>query len=246
MRRCSVCFGEAETTQDATDFGLDGVAAASLEGLLQLGVARDEIVQVGAWGGHLGLQCAHRLLHRQQVVDCREHLVVQRAAWLDAGVLRQVADDEARWQLRATAVGVFEAGDDFEQRRLAGAVGRHQGGTLGGLERQRHVVEDALAAVVFPEVFDAQHGRDMKKPRHTNGGVSDAAPHLVRPHLEPAQYGDRDRLCAAVIVGTAFSWRSAGGGVESGTLLPFLTRRGFGAITFGRVVTSAVPLTPAY
>ena len=47
-----------------------------------------------------------------------------RAPGLHASILCQVANDETRWHQDATRVRLLEAGDDFEQRRLAGPVWR--------------------------------------------------------------------------------------------------------------------------
>jgi hypothetical protein len=51
----------------------------------------------------------------------------------------------------------FAAGDDVAERRLAGAVGPHDGVHLAGLQLQRETLEDLLAGDGDVEVFDLQH-----------------------------------------------------------------------------------------
>jgi hypothetical protein len=51
-------------------------------------------------------------------------------------------------------VGVDEAEDDLQQRRLAGAVGADDGDALVVADAQREVAEEVLAAVLLLEVAD--------------------------------------------------------------------------------------------
>ena len=154
----SVSIGgqEAEPVEHAADFGLDPVAAAAFELFLQLGVLVYERVEVTvSLRVDLAFDGPHRLLDAQQVGDRAQHFVVERAARLDAGILGQVPDDRNRRQDDPPAVGLLEPGDDLEQRRLAGAVGRDQRRAFARFQRQRRAVKHALAAVVLFQIFDS-------------------------------------------------------------------------------------------
>ena len=168
---------------------------------------------------------------------------MQRAARVYLGILGQVADDTASRQPHPTTVSFFHPGNNLQQRRLARTIRGNQCRSLAGLEHQRRILQDALAAVVFLQMLDAQHGTDKTRDILTVGcrtrhltflglvwslpntmiGLAFAALSLVIP-----------RPRGGVLVGES----------NHGLAYLFLTRRGFGAITFGRVVISAVPITP--
>ena len=96
----------------------------------------DERFQVMLGLGDLALDGAHGFLDTEQVGHRAQHLVVQGATGLDAGILGQVTHHRALRQRDAATVCVFEPGDDLEQRRLARAVRRDERRALAGLEHQ--------------------------------------------------------------------------------------------------------------
>ena len=155
-RSRSAC-GEAEPGQHATDLGLDGVPAAPFELSPAAPRASRRDRSRSAPGGRVDGRSSARICSSsaEQVRDRRR--APRRAASGRAarGILRQVADDAARRQRTAAGVGLFEPGDDLQQRRLARTVRRDQRGPLARLDHQRHAVEDALAAIVFASVLDA-------------------------------------------------------------------------------------------
>ena len=65
-------------------------------------------------------------------------------------LLREVAD--AAVARDRAAVGVLAAGQQAQQRRLAGAVGADEAGALAGAEGQREPVEEGRAVIAFRQV----------------------------------------------------------------------------------------------
>ena len=72
----------------------------------------------------------------------------------------------------AAAVGLLQAGDDPEQRRLAGAGRSEQGHEFAALDREAHIVECGEIAERFADVedFDA-HGNGFCRSRLMSGNL---------------------------------------------------------------------------
>ena len=85
----------------------------------------------------------------------------------------------------AAAAGVFQAGDQAQDRAFAGARTPHQGHELPGLHGQRQAIEDQLLAESLAEVVDDQfHGSDrplaaepQQQPESHVDGETDQAEH---------------------------------------------------------------------
>jgi hypothetical protein len=103
------------------------------------------------------LQCVEVALAVGVLVDQRDHVGDRRHRRLEHGGLRfqgrflgDVSNAQPLLQLQRAVVGLFQAGEDFQQGRLAGAVAADQADALGDLQReigvieQRHVAEGQL------------------------------------------------------------------------------------------------------
>ncbi len=88
--------------------------------------------------------------------DVVAHGAVGNHGVLVGHILRQVAEG-GRAQ-HGAAVGGLDAGDDLEQRGLAGAVDADEAGLLAGAERERDVVEHEPGPVRQRDVRNLQHG----------------------------------------------------------------------------------------
>ena len=96
-RPIAIASAKPQPVQHAADLGLDAVAAAPFELLLQLGVLVHQRVEVSPSACSIWRSIdAHLFLDAQQVGDGAQDFVVQRAAGLHAGVLGQVADHRRR------------------------------------------------------------------------------------------------------------------------------------------------------
>jgi hypothetical protein len=73
------------------------------------------------------------------------------------GRWKTMACDSARGQRSSPAAGMQQAVDQAQQGALAGAVGAEHHGALRG-QRQRHVLDDARAALGQAEAGDRQPG----------------------------------------------------------------------------------------
>ena len=85
--------------------------------------------QLGLQGGDLG-EGFHEVIADRTVVQQLGCLFVEPHA-------------TAAGAHHGTAVGVFGAGDDAQQRGLAAAIAAHQHGVVGGLQDERDVGEQA-------------------------------------------------------------------------------------------------------
>ena len=203
----------------------------------------NEDIHLQTGGGYGAFERAKTFLDAQQISDRAEDLVVQRAPRIYRGILRQVTDDTASRQSHPTTVSFFHPGNNLQQRRLARTIRGNQCRSLAGLEHQRRILQDALAAVVFLQMLDAQHRPDKTRDILTVGcrtrhltclGLLWSLPNTMLGLAFAALSLAVLRPRAGVLVGES----------NRGLAYLFLTRRGFGAITFGRVVISAVPITP--
>jgi hypothetical protein len=86
-------------------------------------------------------------VHRQQVVERRGGLVGERLARVRDALLRQVAGGVGARADDLAGVGVDEAEDDLQQRRLAGAVGADDRDALVVADAQRQVAEEDVVPV---------------------------------------------------------------------------------------------------
>ena len=72
--------------------------------------------------------------------------------------LRQVADGDALLGGDGAGIEALDAGQHFEQRRFAGAVGAHDAGALVGRDQPVDVLEKDFGAVAFAGPGELDHG----------------------------------------------------------------------------------------
>ncbi len=163
-RPVAVSIREAEAGEHAAHLGLDRVAAAPLELLLELGMAMHDLLELGFVELQLvdlTLERAQLLLDGVQVGHRAQHLVVERALGGEIGILGQITAHGAPAERHAARVRRFEPGQEAKQRRLAGAVGANQRYPLTRLQPQAGAVEHPPPTVFFHQSLRAYlgHGR---------------------------------------------------------------------------------------
>ena len=129
---------DPEPAPDLLGAGLGGPGLRRLGALERVGVAV-EVAFVRAQGGERLARLAERVA---------EQRVERRLA--RGRLLREVADAAVAGD--RAAVGVLAAGQQPQQRRLAGAVGADEAGALAGAEGQRQPVEQGRAVIAFRQV----------------------------------------------------------------------------------------------
>ena len=152
-------LAEAEAVEDFAGAGIEAVAVELLELALHLAVAGDDLVHlVGAVGvGHGGFELGE-LAHQRTGGTGAFHDFGDGAAALHvADVLAEVADGDAAIDGDLALVGLLLAGDQAEQRGLAGAVGTDEADLLAALQSRRRLDEDDLLAVLFADAFETDH-----------------------------------------------------------------------------------------
>ncbi len=139
-------------------FSTDGVArraAQRIERLFDLAIEIPQILRVdlvlqrrhlvrrlvGVVGGDFVVAVEDRLLLRDAFHGVAEHVLLG----IKLGLLRQVADLDAVGRPGFAEEVVDLAGQDLQQRRLAGAVQAHDADLGAGQEGQRDVLQDRLA-----------------------------------------------------------------------------------------------------
>ena len=92
--------------------------------------------------GHRLLEPAQLLLERDEVARAREHVLAQRQAALERRPLVVQRDARALLERELAAVQPGLAGEDAEQRRLAGAVRPGEREAVAALDLERDAVEE--------------------------------------------------------------------------------------------------------
>src|SRR5262249_5565329 len=77
-------------------------------------------------------------------------------------VLGEVADREVARSDALAGQGRDRAGEQLDQRRLAGAVRAEQGNAIAGIERQAHAVEHTPGCIAGGDVVEAQQRRRQR------------------------------------------------------------------------------------
>ena len=132
-------LAEAEAVEHFAGAGVEAVAVEFLELALHLAVAGDDLVHlVGAVGvGHRGLEFGE-LAHQRAGGTGALHDFGDGAAALHvADVLAEVADGDAAIDGDLALVGLLLAGDQAEQRGLAGAVGSDEADLFAALQARQ-------------------------------------------------------------------------------------------------------------
>ena len=105
---------------------------------LDAGLQRIEIDAIGM----LLVGLAHRARLGNALADRIKHCVPR----IELRLLRHVADAQPLRHLQQAIVEFFEAGDDFQHRRLASAIAADQAEPFTAIERKRRVVEEGHVA----------------------------------------------------------------------------------------------------
>ena len=115
-----------------------------------IGFAQRRIAELLLEVVHLGLQVEQRLQRQAGFGDHRAPAVGQ-------AVLRQVAERQRIGFLDDARIGLVEAGEHLEQRRLAGAVRAAQADAIAIADLPGDVLEQHLLAERFRDVLELQH-----------------------------------------------------------------------------------------
>ena len=138
-----------------------------------------------------------RMLADEDVLQYRhvaeEAQVLERARdpALDDEVRRQTGDVLAEEQ-DVPAVGRVHAGDQVEERRLAGAVRADQGDDAAGLDAEVHVLDRGDAAEGLEQLLDLEHrrsGLELARGGHAQIDVDGPARGQCRLLLERQRLG---------------------------------------------------------
>ncbi len=135
----------------------------------------------GAPGGCSGGErLDHHLLHR---LPRREHRV-----------LRHVADPRPLASDALAGVRLLAAGDDAQQRGLAGAVGADQAHVIAGGEGEAQPLEDGAATEGLGDVAEGDEGGGRHARRGNEGGRECTAPANRRGSRSTLRVGARSRM----------------------------------------------------
>ena len=174
---------EAEAGQHLAGAAVERIAVEGLEAPLHPAVAGDDLLHlVGAVGiGHGGFE------HRELGRDARDRAGAVHHRRDDAhprhlaDILAEIADGGAAIDRDLALVGGLLAGDEAEQRGLAGAVGADEADLLALLQGGGSLDEDDLLAVLLADAFEPDHGCGEPKMSGTALGPRRPVRHLEHP-----------------------------------------------------------------
>ncbi len=158
-------FGaEAEAGQHLAGAAVEGVAVELLEARLHVAVARDQRLHlVGARGiRQRGLQRRELGRHGAHRPGAIHRLGDGAAAGHVADILAEIANGGAAIDGDLPLLGRLLAGDEAEERGLAGTVRPDEADLLTTLQRGRRLDEDDLVAVLLGNVFEPDHARALR------------------------------------------------------------------------------------
>ena len=110
--------------------------------------------------GELVLEAMQLLLEREQWAEGLARLVHERPTAVFESVLRKVSDGEVGWRDDLSRVRFVEARQDFQQCRLASAVGATQAHAVARVQLPGDVVEQHTIGKGLAESYQLQHERD--------------------------------------------------------------------------------------
>ncbi len=140
--------------------GLDGKTVARAEFAFGAMEAVGHLRVLGAGGvelGHLMSQGFLFLLQREQIREDGHALGKDGAAGKRETFLRQVADAGALHGDDSAGIEAVHAGQDFQERGFAGAVGAHDAGALVGRDQPVQVLEECFGAKAFGGPGELDH-----------------------------------------------------------------------------------------
>ncbi len=156
-----IALGKAEAGEHHAHLRLDGEAVARAEFAFRLVEAVGHLRVFGAGGVELGQLVRERFLflfERQDAGEDGHAFGENGAAGKREPFLRQVADAGALHGDDRAGVQAVHAGQDFEQRGFAGAVGAHDAGALVGRNQPVEVFEECFGAEAFGGPGELDHG----------------------------------------------------------------------------------------
>ncbi len=185
--------GEPEAAEDASGLGLELVAAELFVAALQLAIRGEGGLVAVAELRFEGLEFVLDLEH---LTGAPHHLVEDRTLPGVEQFLGQVADDGALLSRHRPLVGLAEADDDLEQRRLAHAVAAHQRDPTTVLQLEAHTRVEGAGAERLRETGDREHPSRLSSGRRrwTVARHRRAGPEDPRHHAEEVPDGHRPEL----------------------------------------------------
>ena len=151
QRPVEIVLREAEPAHDRGRVIAPAVAAGVLEPRLRLGVAVERRLRVISLR-HLAFEAAQLVLERDEIARAGEHVLAQRQLLLERRALVVQRDTRPLGEGELAAVLLGLAGEDPEQRRLAGAVRAGERDAVAPLDRERDSVEQNRAGELLAEV----------------------------------------------------------------------------------------------
>ena len=146
-----VLVGEAEAAQDRGRVVAPAVAARVLEARLRRRVAVERALVVGA-AGHRLLEPRQLLLEPHEVARARQHVLAQRQPLVEGRALVVQGDARPLLERELAAVLLRLAGEDPEQRRLAGPVRPGERDPVAPLDAERDAVEEQVPGQLLAQV----------------------------------------------------------------------------------------------
>ena len=104
----------------------------------------------------VGVEIAGVLEGGERLARLAQGVVQERVDRAVGRLLREVAD--ARGRRDRPAVGALVAGEQAQQRGLAGAVGADEPGAVAGVEGERQPFEEGCAVVALGQIECSEHG----------------------------------------------------------------------------------------
>ena len=151
---------------------------------------------------------------RRQARKCRGSFFPQRSARHDRGLLLQVIEPRRGMQLDRAAVGRLPAGEDRQQRRLAGAVGPDQPDLLAGTHLEGDPVQDRLRPEMLGDVDNVEQDHGWRLTVNSPGRADGRTRGDYRRWPRIAERASRGRVCRDVArhnynkrrTGSRFNW----------------------------------------
>src|SRR5581483_9336997 len=165
QRPVEILRRETEPAHDRRRVIAPAVAARVLEPRLRLGVAIERRLVVRP-AGHRLLEPAELVLRRDEVPRAGEDVLAQRQLLLERRPLVVERDTRPLLERELAAVLLRLAGEDAEQRRLAGAVRPGERNAVAPFDGERDAVEEDVPRELLPQVRgdDDCHGAARVDP----------------------------------------------------------------------------------
>ena len=149
-RSLAITGSEPETRKHPMCLRLERVPTELFVAAVLVAVERERpIADDGVVGRHLMLEFVDAMGERIEVHGARHRRLEDRAVGGFREILREVADLQISRPVDLARVRRVDAGEDLQQRRLAGAVAAHERGSTAQGQRDRHVLEQHARAMCF-------------------------------------------------------------------------------------------------